>query len=813
MTQSRVQLSSRSRWWIGACMVVGLAGLLRAEVPDAPVDLSQYFGFEPLEVFKLQERSQNLLAADVTGDNRLDLLLIDNGNNRLDLLAQQGAGEEKKADEGKPEPTKEAEGRVNRIENDKRFTHRKLPVDKSVASMSVGDFNNDGRKDIVCLAAPDQLQIRRQTPQGDFTTTQRIRLPDVLQQQWSLAAGDLDTDGKDDVVVLGKTTTYVLYQDAEGELRTPVRLMNTSESLGLAQLADLDGDSRLDLCYLVNDDSDRPFGARLQGTDGKLGAEIRCELPKPRGLTLAEIDGLPGHEIIAIEAQTGRVKVHQLQRPQAEAGELAGQLIQYGFGQQGTGRTRDIALGDLDADGLTDIVVTDPEAAQLILFRQRRGSGLDLGTPFPSLQGVEQVRIADVDGDGKNEVIVLSLREKVLGLCRLEADRLTFPQAIVTTGGALGPQSTLKLTAVDTVDLNKDGRSEIVGTFVSPGDGKCVLGGITWQDGEWRDTSLPPATGPIELGIKDEPERLQNVDVNKDGVPDFIAFRGNERAPVVVVSDAGKDGTAGKYVVNSREGSFGIGKSGSGSVCLGQLEEPVILVAQNNFARSIAWSTQNRWDVKDQFNAPDADAKIAGAATLDLDGEAGNEVALIDTGSKKIRVLKRREKLYEPWREVDIGPLAFKSAHTADLNGDGRSDLLLFSPGKFGVLYAGQSDPRLKTLSTYETKLEETLFNDVAAGDLNGDGRLDVAILDTRSQFIDVATWRPGVGLVHALAFKLFEAKTFQDEENAGSEPREAVIADVTGDGRADLVLLSHDRILVYPQDAGAAVIPAPNAD
>jgi hypothetical protein len=780
----------------GGVLCAALSGWLVAD--DVPLDLSQYFGFEPLEVFKLQERSQNMVAADLSGDNRLDLLLIDNGNNRLDLLAQRGAD----AAEPKPAGPKGSEPRVNLIENDKRFSHRKLPVDKAVASLTVGDFNNDGRKDIAYLAAPDQLQIRRQTPQGDFVTAQRIRLPDVLLQQWSVGAGDLDTDGRDDVVVLGKSATYILYQEANGELRAPLRLMNTSENLGLVQLADLDGDSRLDLCYLVNDDSDRPFGARLQGTDGKLGAEVRCELPKPRGVTLAEIDGLPGHEVIAIEAQTGRVKVHQLQRPQAEVGELAGQLIQYGFGQQGTGRTRDIALGDLDADGLVDIVVTDPEAAQLILFRQRRGAGLDLGTTFPSLQGVEQVRIADVDGDGRNEVVVLSLREKVLGLCRLDGDRLTFPQSIVTAGGALGPQSTLKLTAVDTVDLNKDGRSEIVGTFVSQADGKSVLGAVTLQDGEWRDTAIPPATGPIELAIKDEPERLQHADVNKDGVPDFIAFRGNERAPVVVVSDA----AAGKYVVNSREGSFGIGKSGAGSVCFGQLEEPVILVAQNNFARSIAWSPQNRWDVKDQFNAPDADAKIAGAATLDLDGEAGHEVALIDTGSRKIRVLKRREKLYEPWREVDIGALAFKSAHTADLNGDGRADLLLFSPGKFGVLYAGQTDPRLKTLSTYETKLEETLFNDVAAGDLNGDGRLDVAILDTRSQFIDIATWRPGVGLVHALAFKLFEAKTFQDEENTGSEPREAVIADVTGDGRADLVLLSHDRVLVYPQDGGGDV-------
>jgi len=78
-----------------------------------------------------------------------------------------------------------------------------------------------------------------------------------------------------------------------------------------------------------------------------------------------------------------------------------------------------------------------------------------------------------------------------------------------------------------------------------------------------------------------------------------------------------------------------------------------------------------------------------------------------------------------------------------------------------------------------------------------------VAVLDTRSQYIDIATWVPGKGLFHALYFKLFEAKTFNSDEKTGSDPREAAIADVTGDGRQDLILLTHDRVVVYPQDPG----------
>jgi hypothetical protein len=43
-----------------------------------------------------------------------------------------------------------------------------------------------------------------------------------------------------------------------------------------------------------------------------------------------------------------------------------------------------------------------------------------------------------------------------------------------------------------------------------------------------------------------------------------------------------------------------------------------------------------------------------------------------------------------------------------------------------------------------------------------------------------------------------------------GLQPREGLIVDVTGDGRADLLLLCHDRLLVYPQDAGEGAAAAP---
>ena len=781
-------------------------GAAAAAAADAgEEDLSQFYGFMPLEAFKLNRRSSNLIAADLNHDQKTDLILIDNSNNRLDLLQQRAAPPEKAV--RAPNSTK-----TNQIENDWRFEHRKIAVDRAVSALAVGDLNHDGRQDLVYLASGDQLIVRRQTVAGEWTVMQRLRLPDTLSTPWSIAAGDLNSDQRHDVVVLGKNATYVLLQDQEGGLEAPQKLMNTTESISLVQIADLDGDGRNDLSYLILDDAERPFGARLQGTDGRLGPEIRCELPKPRGVTLANIDGQPGAEILAIEAQTGRVKAHQLQRPHSEPGELAGQLIQYGFGASASGRGRDLALGDINGDGLTDAVITDPEAAQMIVMLQRAQLGLDLGTMYPGLLGAEHVRIGDLDGNGQNEVIVLSSREKTIGLSRFLEGRLSFPQTVTvesTEKPDVKPETKEAIEKfepllLELADLNADKNPDLV---VLSFDRNKLTGHLAAlslsKDGKWSPTPLGAKTATLGIPFKATPDRLQTLDANHDGQPDFLIFFPAERAPVLVLS-----GPNGSYAAKSSDSGLGMGKVSAGQLFLGQLSAgemaaPVVLVSQNNFARNLKLSDAGSWDVVDQYNATEADAKIAGSATLDLDGEPGNEIVLVDTGAKKLRVLHREKNVYRPWKELDLGAFAFKSIHVADMNGDRRPDLLLVGPGKLGILYAGQSDARLKTIANYETTLEDVHFTDLAVGDLNGDDLPDVAVVDTRSQYIDILDFVPGTGLRHALHFKVFEAKSFSDEEEGGSEPREIVISDVTGDGRADLILLSHDRVLLYPQDSG----------
>ena len=746
---------------------------------EPPSELAEFFGFKPLEIFKLSARSGNMVAGDLNRDGLLDLAIVDNSASRIDLLLQR-----KRPTDQKDKPTTKD---VNSFKSDWRFEHKKFPVDKALAALKLGDFNGDGRLDMAYIGLPDRLVIRLQSDTDEWKTGPAFRLPDLQLAQWMMSAGDLNHDGKDDIVVLGKNHTFLLYQK-ENEIQPPERLMNTSDKLGLVQVGDLDGDGRADLSYLANDDSGRSLCARFQTVAGKLGPELRFDLDKPRSTTVRDLDGQPGLEILSIHGQTGRLRAHQVRRPEARTGELAGQLVQYGFGQQAGSADRDLATGDVDGDGLVDIVVTDPEASQVLVFRQLPGVGLDQGTSYSGLTGATQVRIGDFLNDKSVEIVVLSPKEKTIAVSKMEAGRLTFPQAVPVEKEPV-------IFAL--VDLNGDKSPEILYVTRDRGTSKTnyllkALQATNKDDQlEWQ-----PLGAGITLNLKGDPEQLFPYDADRDGVMDVLLFQGSDKPALLVKSD-GK----GALTEIPSEAGFGIGNVAATSVFAGQLDGPALLVAQNNFARHVRLNEKNQWRVVDQFSALESTAKIQGTATLNLDGQPGNEIVLVDQGVKKLRVLKGENGTYRPWREVDIGPFPFRGSHVADLNADGLEDLLLFGGGKFGVLYANQSDPKLNELATFETALEDSYLSDVVAGDLNHDGRIDLAVLETKSHHVEILDFSKELGLRHAMAFKLFESKGVSEREQSQTEPREALIQDVTGDGLDDLILLTHDRVVVYPQD------------
>lgn len=749
---------------------------------NAQDNLSSKFGFEGLEIYKVSFRSGNLLAGDFNHDGKQDVLVVDNSKSRIDLFQQRNSATDDK-------PT--SSNIVNEILNDRRFEHRKLPVDFRVASLTVGDLNSDGRDDIAYIGVPDRLIVLFQQDDSRFEAAPEMRLSGVSQSSWAIDAGDLNQDGKEDLVILGKGETWVLRQSKEGFER-PEKLMNTSEDLAIARVVDLDGDGRNDLCYLAANGQDTNFCARLQDERGRLGAELQFDVKRQRSLTTENLDGEPGVEILTIDPLTNRVKVLKLMKSEQKRGELSGKLVQYGFGGSKGARDRDLAIGDIDGDGRTDLVATDPSGAQVFVFRQQTETGLDLGTAYPGLQGASQVRIGKTSASGPTEVVTLSDKEQSIGLSTMQDGRLSIPQVLPTAGEPV---------ALEMADLSGDDLDEIiyVSRVRSGRSSDYFVRVLVRTEDDWKHRE---ETG-LEVELSSSPDRLSVGDFNRDGHPDFLISQGPERPQIILLSDE-----AGKLSVIEPGEGFTLGTVDTGAIYLGTLQHPAVVVAQENFARSFQLDEQNRWKLLEQFNANEPNAKLSGSVLINLDGQPGDEIVLVDTGVKRLRVLRKEPDAdqYSSWKEIELGDFSFTFARRADLNGDQQEDLLLFGGSRFAVLYAGRTDPELKEIAFYETELEKVFFADVVAGDVSHDGQTDLIVLDTRSHNLEILDYSEDTGLKHALHFQIFEEKSFSSsDESGGAEPREGIVADVTGDGLNDLVILVHDRLIVYPQDRRAS--------
>jgi hypothetical protein len=740
--------------------------------------LADYYGFLPLEIYKLDSRISGLLVRDLDGDKTADVAVINNARSRIDLLLSSPGDDEQ------DEPLR---SEANQVPSSRRMRLKSIAVNKEVVSIAAGDFNSDGKTDLAYYGTPAELVVLSSLGDGRFGEPRRINTGEAAESQTALQVGDLNRDGKDDLVLMAPNELVTILQIENGKLGEPERLPHTATRPSILRAVDLDGDGGDDLCLLDGSGED-PIRVRFSVEGGRLGPEQRFHIEQPRAIAYANINGEPGSELLAVENQSGRARVYTLdETDEDDDSSRRGRLIFFPL-PSGDSRGRALALGDLDGDQKADVVVTDPANAQFLVYLQGK-TGLVRAQTYPNLAGGHGVAVADLDGNGQGEVIVLSEQEKQIGRSEYADGRLTFPAPLPTSGDPV---------AMDVADLDGDKSPEVLYVARNEKSG-FVLRGLKREK---SGTFVPFRWGQsdsVEIqGLTGTPPSMKVVDVNHDGLTDVLVFK-PFGGPILLLGRPGGEPPA------PSGGSLGplVGASPAG-LSLDAPREASLLVAQNTFARSVMLSKDGQWQVEDQFNAGRGSAQVIGAAALDADGDGKKEVILLDKATKSLLFLDERNGVYRPGGTLSVGSFDFQGMHVADLDGDGRDDLLLAGTDKFGVVLTGRHGQRLRPIASYETTRKDALLGDLIVGDLNHDGQPDVVLTDIGEHAVEIVAYDSQRELDRALAFKIFEKKSFRDRDSL-VEPRDLGLGDVDGDGRTDLVLIVHDRVLIYRQDSGTS--------
>lgn len=743
--------------------------------------LSSKYGFKEPEVYKLDFRTTNLIARDVDGDGKTDLAVTNNLKHRIDVLAQRG----------KPEKPAAGTGKVNDISYDQRMEHRKIQVRRNIQSLEIKDVNSDGRADIVYLGDPKGLYIEYQQPDGSFGQERTFENADAQASTWSIEIGDLDGDGKDDIAYLGQKYLYLIYQQAAGKLSDPKRFRLGDDQAGLLKILDINSDKRNDLIYFAQT-ADLPIRLRYQEQDKTFGPERRLRIDPPRGVSFAPFDDKPGEEVLSISSLNNRLMVYTFDTVQPTDDTPTGQAVVFPFDAAGSGKSPDVAVGDFNGDGRTDIIASDADSSQIQFF-----NAAQTVTTFPNMLGTESLRAVDANGDNKSALIALSAKDKSLGVSEFVDGRLSFPRPLPIQGDIIifdvvGSKGDTRILYISKESREKDGKKEDVQVLHSlkPTNPK--------SDSEW---------GPDKFGSQDDivvkfdvkPNDMRTADVNGDGRLDILVFL-PFKPPTILLSK--EDGT---YAAAPDTAKGTLGNLTSADIYYGPILDgkPAFLATQESFARNLRMGDDGRWNVVDQYNSLNGNAKVKGVCAIDLVGDKTPELVLYDRASQSLVFLRAENGLYRAWQTLRVGGFDLRGMRTGDFNGDGTADILLFDGEKMAIVYSRTADTVLKLLASYESDNKDAQLFDMVPGDLNGDGKLDILILDPMDHNLEIVTSTADGKIERALKWQVFEEKTFQ-RQGGSLEPREAVIADLDADGLNDIALLVHDRVIIYLQDDGS---------
>jgi VCBS repeat protein/FG-GAP repeat protein len=601
------------------------------------------------------------------------------------------------------------------------------------------------------------LAAHAAVPNASFNAPRSFAVP---YSPTAVAVGDLNGDGKPDMVVAGGGYVSILLGNGDGAFAPAVNYAVGDDARSVA-IADFNGDGKPDLAVANYGSVPATVSILLGNGDGTFQPQVSYAVGSaaspPDSLAVADFNR-DGKADLAVYASIGG-DVYILLGT-GDGGFQAGVAYPTCGGQ---GYSYEIAIGDFNGDGNPDVVGTCGDVSVAILLGNGDGT---LQPPVTYSKGllanIVSVAVGDFDGDGVADLAVAADGRGAQPGCifiLLGNGNGTFQYPVKYALGFVD--------AVAVGDFNGDGKADLA--VAGTGNISILLGN---GDGSFQP---PTAFAAAEHPNENPAQPLMAVgDFNGDGALDVAVM---SMGSVSVLLGNGQGGFPQPI-------TFPTGK-GESWVAVGDFNgdgKPDLAVTGES-SGSVAILLGNG---NGTFQAPVSYA--AGrmpifVAVGDFNGDGKPDLVIVNSDANEISVLLgngdgsfRRPAHYA----AGSGPL---SIAIGDFNGDGKLDLAVATAGAETVaVLLGKGDGTFLPYVTYPAGGISTF---VAVGDFNGDGNADLAVSECGEH-----GHQCGISILMGNGSGGFAAPVIHRLEGVGEGAGGVLaVADFNGDGHQDLAV------------------------